>query len=44
MSFPFKGIGFDWAYTLMDLGDEDDDSALQVTALVMTTTAIGLCL
>ena len=24
MSFPFKGIGFDWAYTLMDLGDEDD--------------------
>ena len=24
MSFPFKGIGFDWAYTLMDLGNEDD--------------------
>ena len=24
MSFPFKGIGFDWAYTLMDLGEEDD--------------------
>ena len=24
MSFPFKGISFDWAYTLMDLGIEDD--------------------
>ena len=24
MNFPFKGIGFDWAYTLMDLGNEDD--------------------
>ena len=24
MSFPFKGIGFDWAYTLMHLGSEDD--------------------
>ena len=24
MSFPFKGIGFDWAYTLVDLGKEDD--------------------
>ena len=29
MSFPFKGIGFDWAYTLMDLGTEDDDVPLK---------------
>ena len=29
MSFPFKGIGFDWAYTLMDLGNEDDDVPLK---------------
>ena len=29
MSFPFKGIGFDWAYTLMDLGTEDDGVPLK---------------
>tara|TARA_Y100001960_G_scaffold141837_1_gene150095 strand:- start:2653 stop:3381 length:729 start_codon:yes stop_codon:yes gene_type:complete len=29
MSFPFKGIGFDWAYTLMDLGNEDDSVPLK---------------
>ncbi|MZH15166.1 MAG: HAD-IIIA family hydrolase [Nitrospinae bacterium] len=29
MSFPFKGIGFDWAYTLMDLGKEDDRMPLK---------------
>ena len=29
MSFPFKGIGFDWAYTLVDLGKEDDRSPLK---------------
>ena len=29
MSFPFKGIGFDWAYTLMDLGNEDDGVPLK---------------
>ena len=29
MIFPFKGIGFDWAYTLVDLGKEDDRSPLK---------------
>ncbi len=29
MNFPFKGIGFDWAYTLVDLGKEDDRKPLQ---------------
>ena len=29
MNFPFKGIGFDWAYTLVDLGTEDDRKPLQ---------------
>ena len=29
MNFPFKGIGFDWAYTLVDLGKEDDRSPLK---------------
>jgi len=29
MTFPFKGIGFDWAYTLVDLGEEDDRRPLQ---------------
>ena len=29
MSYPFKGIGFDWAYTLVDLGKEDDRSPLK---------------
>ena len=28
MNFPFKGICFDWAYTLVDLGKEDDRSPL----------------
>ena len=28
MNFPFKGIGFDWAYTLVDLGKEDDRAPL----------------
>lgn len=29
MSFPFRAIGFDWAYTLVDLGREDDRKPLQ---------------
>ena len=29
MSFSFKAISFDWAYTLMDLGEEDDRRPLQ---------------
>ena len=28
MGFPFKAVGFDWAYTLMDLGMEDDRQPL----------------
>ena len=24
MEFPFKAVGFDWAHTLVDLGEEDD--------------------
>ncbi len=29
MHFPFKAIGFDWAYTLVDLGKEDDRKPLK---------------
>jgi putative hydrolase of the HAD superfamily len=29
MNLPFKAIGFDWAYTLVDLGKEDDRRPLQ---------------
>ena len=24
MEFPFKAVAFDWAHTLVDLGEEDD--------------------
>ena len=29
MEFPFKAIGFDWAHTLMDFGEEDDRRPLE---------------
>jgi len=29
MEFPFKAIGFDWAHTLMDLGEEGDRRPLE---------------
>ena len=29
MNFPFRAIGFDWAYTLVDLGGEDDRKPLE---------------
>ncbi len=29
MEFPFKAIGFDWAYTLVDLGEEGDRLPLE---------------
>lgn len=29
MSFPFKSVIFDWAWTLVDLGSEDDRAAFQ---------------
>ena len=29
MNLPFKAIGFDWAYTLVDLGREDDRKPLK---------------
>ena len=29
MDYPFKAIGFDWAYTLMDLGEESDRLPLE---------------
>lgn len=29
MEFPFKAIGFDWAYTLVDLREEDDRCPLE---------------
>ncbi len=29
MDFPFKAIGFDWAHTLVDLGEEGDRSPLE---------------
>jgi len=42
MSFPFKGIGFDWAYTLVDLGKEDDRSPLQKVFRYLSSKNLSL--
>ena len=42
MSFPFKGIGFDWAYTLVDLGKEDDRSPLQKVFRYLSSKKLSL--
>tara|TARA_B100000686_G_scaffold196033_1_gene202924 strand:+ start:1236 stop:1964 length:729 start_codon:yes stop_codon:yes gene_type:complete len=42
MSFPFKGIGFDWAYTLMDLGEEDDGLPLKKVFDYLSSKNISL--
>ena len=33
MEFPFKAVGFDWAHTLVDLGEEDDRFTLRQNKL-----------
>ena len=42
MSFPFKGICFDWAYTLMDLGNEDDRVPLKKVFDYLHSTNLSL--
>ena len=42
MSFPFKGIGFDWAYTLVDLGKEDDRSPLKKVFRYLSSKNLSL--
>ena len=42
MSFPFKAIGFDWAYTLVDLGKEDDRKPLQKVFSFLNSKNISL--
>ena len=42
MSFPFKGIGFDWAYTLVDLGKEDDRLPLRKVFRYLSSKKLSL--
>ena len=42
MEFPFKAVGFDWAYTLMDLGEEDDRRPLEKVFLFLHANEITL--
>ena len=42
MSFPFKGIGFDWAYTLVDLGKEDDRLPLRKVFRYLSSKNLSL--
>ena len=42
MTFPFKAIGFDWAYTLVDLGAEDDRAPLQKVFSYLSSKNISL--
>ena len=42
MIFPFKAIGFDWAYTLVDLGKEDDRKPLQKVFSFLSSKNIPL--
>ena len=42
MNFPFKAIGFDWAYTLVDLGKEDDRKPLQKVFSLLNQKNISL--
>jgi putative hydrolase of the HAD superfamily len=42
MNSPFKAIGFDWAYTLVDLGTEDDRKPLQKVFSFLEGKSISL--
>jgi putative hydrolase of the HAD superfamily len=42
MEFPYKAIGFDWAYTLVDLGAEDDRRPLQRVFALLQENKIAL--
>jgi len=42
MNFPFRAIGFDWAYTLVDLGREDDRKPLQKVFSFLNSKRIPL--
>lgn len=42
MNFPFRGICFDWAYTLVDLGREDDRKPLQKVFSFLNSKSIPL--
>jgi len=42
MNFPFRAIGFDWAYTLVDLGREDDRKPLQKVFSFLKSKSIPL--
>tara|TARA_B100000686_G_C16474886_1_gene804054 strand:- start:110 stop:838 length:729 start_codon:yes stop_codon:yes gene_type:complete len=42
MVFPFKAIGFDWAHTLVDLGEEDDRKPLEQVYLFLKSKQISL--
>ena len=42
MIFPFRAIGFDWAYTLIDLGKEDDRKPLQKVFSFLSSKNIPL--
>ena len=42
MNLPFKAIGFDWAYTLVDLGREDDRTPLKKIFLFLDQKNISL--
>ncbi len=42
MEFPFKAIGFDWAHTLVDLGEEDDRRPLEKVFACLQEKQIAL--
>ncbi len=42
MEVPFKAIGFDWAHTLMDLGEEDDRRPLEKVFACLQEKQIAL--
>ncbi len=42
MEFPFKAIGFDWAHTLVDLGEEDDRRPLEKVFACLQAKQIAL--
>jgi len=42
MKLPFKAIGFDWAYTLVDLGSEDDRKPLKNVFNYLSSKNIAL--
>ena len=42
MGFPFKAVAFDWAHTLVDLGEEDDRPPLEKVFAFLKTKQIPL--